>query len=479
MKKKTLVPVLGTIIIGLGSVVGCGSTSSDSNTLTVHFWHTFGHDVASAVTKVSNSFTKIVKEKEGIDVKIELEYQGGYDDMVSKVEKSFSAGTTPTIAVAYPDHVARYLKDEDKKGDFVVPLDDYINNTTYGFGVTDAYDETGGAVSDIVPSFYEEGQQYVYEGTYSLPLMKSTEIMLYNKDVVDIVLSDYNTKNNTNIKMNTINWTDFMAVLNYINDNRAKYNFTGEKQIPLFYDSDSNLFIGQSFQRGIDFISMKDGVGSADFNNDSAKAMVNEFKTMYDNKLLKTKGTNDSEYGSNYFTAGDTLFVVGSTGGSGYSDPGASFNVGVCKFPMYKDATVEHQEYVSQGVSACMLKNGKLTAEQNSKSLEYGFKFVKYFMSAQNNLDVALSSNGYVPVRSSCYELSDFKEFVASGDYLSNVYNIVVNDIAGKYFNYPVFSGSDTARSEVGGIITNVLLGKSTTDNAFTTAYSNTIKMMA
>jgi multiple sugar transport system substrate-binding protein len=476
MNKKTLVPILGTIIIGLGSVVGCQAT--EDNVTTVHFWHTFGHDVLSSVTKVANKFAKVVKETEGLDVKIELEYQGGYDDMVSKIEKSFSAGTTPTIAVAYPDHVARYLKDEDKAGDFVVKLDDYINNSTYGFGVKDAYDKTGGDVTDIVSSFYEEGQKYVYDGTYSLPLMKSTEIMLYNKDVIDAVLADYNNLNNTTIKMNTINWTDFMSVLNYINANRAKYNFAGDDNIPLFYDSDSNLFIGQSFQRGIDYISMNNGTGSADFNNAGAKSLVNEIKTMYYNKLLKTKGTNNNEYGSNYFTAGKSLFVVGSTGGTGYSDPGASFNVGVCKFPMYKDATEDHRKYVSQGVTTCMLKNGKLTEAQNNTNLEIGFKFIKYLLSAQNNLDVTLSSNGYVPVIKSCYELDDFKEFVASGDYLANVYDIVVNDINGQYLNYPVFAGSDTARNEVGGIITNVLLGKSTTDNAFTTAYNNTVKAM-
>jgi hypothetical protein len=223
---------------------------------------------------------------------------------------------------------------------------------------------------------------------------------------------------------------------------------------------------------------MNNGTGSADFNNAGAKSLVNEIKTMYYNKLLKTKGTNNNEYGSNYFTAGKSLFVVGSTGGTGYSDPGASFNVGVCKFPMYKDATEDHRKYVSQGVTTCMLKNGKLTEAQNNTNLEIGFKFIKYLLSAQNNLDVTLSSNGYVPVRKSCYELDDFKEFVASGDYLANVYDIVVNDINGQYLNYPVFAGSDTARNEVGGIITNVLLGKSTTDNAFTTAYNNTVKAM-
>ena len=71
-----------------------------------------------------------------------------------------------------------------------------------------------------------------------------------------------------------------------------------------------------------------------------------------------------------------------------------------------------------------------------------------------------------------------YQEYLAETDYMSVCANIIINDIDGEYFNYPVFMGSDVARAQVGGIITNVLAGNYTVEESFTQAYENTIRAM-
>lgn len=306
--------------------------------------------------------------------------------------------------------------------------------------------------------------------------MKSTEIMLYNKDVLNQVLFDLGIQQAADVYMQNITWDAFMELLNYVNDNLVKYFPKATQQVvPLFYDSDSNLFISQSYQRGIDFISMENGEGSIDFDNPEAKAMVQEFKDLYDDGILLTKATNGDKYGSDFFIANRCLFVVGSTGGTGYNDPKSNFEVGVCKFPVYKTATEEQSKYVSQGVTLCLMNNYGVSEEVNKFRTEYGWKFMKYITSTSNNIDASLASNGYIPSRLSCYEDEYYKEYLQYEDFMSICAKTVIEEINGQYFNYPVFKGSDEARNQVGGIVAEYLSDKNTDlDKLFETAVNNT-----
>ena len=111
MKKNVLkLAFTGLMALGMSSsLAGCGSTF---NGLTINFWHTFGKTPADAIQAKAELFAKLVKENEGVDVRIQFTYKGAYSDMVGLVNKSFASGETPTIAVAYPDHIADYFASE-------------------------------------------------------------------------------------------------------------------------------------------------------------------------------------------------------------------------------------------------------------------------------------------------------------------------------------------------------------------------------
>ena len=474
LKKYKTTLCLPMILVSLFS---CSNNKNDTGLKSneIYFWHTFGQSLQDELNSKIESFEKIIKDNEGVDVVIKPVYQGSYDDILSLVEKGFAVGNSPTIAVAYPDHVANYLSHEDFNEEYVYNLENLMNDSTIGYG-KNSYLGDDKNQEDFVDAFYKESTSYVKEGTYSIPFMKSTEVLMYNKDVVENELLPKfdSTITDPEEYMKNLTWDKFIELLQFANQNLT--SFGTNLEVPLIYDSDANLIISKLYQNDIPFISIKDGKGSIDFNNDKAKAIVKEIKNYYDEGLLKTKGSNNNEYGSNSFTAGKCLFTVGSSGGAGYNDPGsASFNVGVCKVP-YSSKPL----YVSQGPTLTLLKSKGVNDETNEFRKEYGWKFLKYITNTTNNVDFCYNgSEGYVPVRESSYKDTYYADYLDAKDtFLARTADVVVNDINGNYLYTPAFKGSSSCRTYIGSILTNVLLNKKSIDDAFNEAYKLSLMEM-
>lgn len=474
--EKKLIKIISPIALLCAALISsCGNSPADANEVTIHFWHTFGQDIQQSLIGKIESFEELVQKTENVKVNVVLDYQGSYDDIKIKVLRGFSSGNTPTIAVAYPDHVAEYLSNESKDGEYVVNLDTMMNDSKVGFINNDYLNPNGLGSEDFLASFLEEGQSYLKEGTYSLPLMKSTEVMFYDKVNVFKLLGDYDSSiTNKEDYMNSLTWDKFMNILKFAKSKLTDYGTNLDT--PLIYDSDANLYITDTYQSNIDYLSINKGIGSCDFNNLESKAMVSKLKNYFDDGLFLTKGTNNNEYGSNKFTASECLFSIGSSGGAGYNDPGAaSFEVGVCKVPSFNSS---NDYYVSQGPTLTLLNSSGIDSATNAKRIEYGWKFIKYITNTENSASLCLDSNGYIPVRSSSFESEDYSSYLKLDDFLPRCADVVYSNINGKYLNYPVFKGSATARDEVGGIITQVFLDKKTVDKAFEDAYNNTLIAM-
>ena len=178
MKNMKVKAFLLALPLVMGALTGCGGNNK-SKGITIKFWHTFGQTVVDGLKSKIADFKKAVKENDGVDVEVDMKYQGGYDDIAKLISDGFAVKNTPTIAVAYPDNVADYIEvGKSANVDFVVNLDQFIKSKEVGFGkeawLGDKYDE-----EDFIEDFYAEGSAYTLEGTYSLPFLKSTEIMFY------------------------------------------------------------------------------------------------------------------------------------------------------------------------------------------------------------------------------------------------------------------------------------------------------------
>lgn len=446
-----------------GVLTGC-SGNNGSKGITVKFWHTFGQTVVDGLKSKIADFKKLVKEKDGVDVEIDMKYQGGYDDIAKLISDGFAVKNTPTIAVAYPDNVADYIEVGKSAGvDFVVNLDQFINSEEVGFGkeawLGDKYDE-----EDFVEDFYEEGSAYTLKGTYSLPFLKSTEIMFYNMDLLVEVMKDYKPEfasSKTKIKeyMARISWDDFMDLCAQIKSNMAKYS--NMLEVPMWYDSDANYIITKMFQNNVAYTSIDStGKGKIDFASGDAfnkvVDLLDDARSNYSKGLFTTKGIKNT-YGSDFFTNEKCIFSIGSSGGSGYNFPQAdAFELGVCRVPASNNKPI----YVSQGPTLAMFNDRGLDKDVNEKAQRYAWKFMKYITNGQVNAEICVNgSEGYVPVRHSAYETSFFQDFMAEGERYAQCYKVVVEDVnsEGGYLVSSAFKGSASLRDECGSMLTAAL----------------------
>ncbi len=463
MKNMKVKAFLLALPLVMGALTGCGANNK-SKGITIKFWHTFGQTVVDGLKSKIADFKKAVKENDGVDVEVDMKYQGGYDDIAKLISDGFAVKNTPTIAVAYPDNVADYIEvGKSANVDFVVNLDQFIKSKEVGFGkeawLGDKYDE-----EDFIEDFYEEGSAYTLDGTYSLPFLKSTEIMFYNMDLLVEVMKDYkpefnNSKSKIKEFMARISWDDFMDLCTQIRGNMAKYS--NMLEVPMWYDSDANYIITKMFQNDVAYTSIDDaGKGKIEFasgdNLNKVVDLLDAARSNYAAGLFTTKGIKNT-YGSDFFTNEKCIFSIGSSGGSGYNFPQAdAFELGVCRVPASNNKPI----YVSQGPTLAMFNDRGLDKEVNDKAQLYAWKFIKYITNGQVNAEICVNgSEGYVPVRHSAYETSFFQDFMAEGERYAQCYKVVVEDVnsEGGYLVSKAFKGSASLRDECGSMLTAAL----------------------
>ena len=500
MKKKGY-SLLALSTAVLASIPMLSACPSKFDGVTINFWHTFGKTPEDSIKAQADKFCKLVKDNEGINVRVKFTYKGAYNDVLSNVTKSFASGETPTISVAYPDHVADYFAAEKKPGQYIVDLDKFINDEQIGFGKEAWLGDKHGA-DDFVEAFIEEGQNYGRKGTYSLPYMKSSEVMFYNLEAVRSFVGYYDADIETDEQisefMDNLTWDEFMDFCEIIVEtNKTEKLFPTMEVAPCFYDSDGNYVISKMYQEGIPFASISDtGKGIIDFNgvegsgftpSDAQKKNYNDlveflksYKGLYDKGLFTTKGVY-GEYGSNNFTQQKTIFSIGSSGGAGYNFPSTStFTVGICKVP----ASNNNPLYVSQGPTLTVFNNAKLSEQDNNDAVKYAWKFLKFITNEEVNSDLCINgSEGYIPVRESAYNTDLFLDFMENGEKYAKTAETVIKGIDGAYINTPVFQGSAALRENMGACFADVMrLGANPTDEAIkevlNRAISNTVQKM-
>ena len=452
--------------------------------VTIDFWHTFGQGIEEGMQAYVDQFQKIIKDNEGVNVTINLSKEGSYTDIHTKIVNGLGASNVPTLAVAYPDHVADYLH---LKKDAVVNLDSYINDEKIGFGKEsylgdskgkDVYDK-----DDFIPVFMDEGRNYAYEGTYSIPFMKSTEIMFYIKNIIRRALKIhkpeiYNNEAKVKEYMNNLTWDELFTLAQVIKNNKS--TVAPKLEYPVFYDSDGNLFISQLYQRNIGYSSYDNShKPQIDFENSTEKAKVvsflDELRQLHKDGLLTTKDTK-GEYSSYSFTPEKCAIAIGSSGGAGYNIPsGDAFELGVAPVP-YKG----QRKYVTQGVTLAILRNPGYSDAVNDAKCYYAWKFAKFITNPSVNASICIEdSQGYVPVRESAYEIDKFMEFLGmseDNDYAKTAEVVMeINGGADYYINTPVFSGSANLRNLCGGAIATLLTSDDNNDTVSTESVVNEV----
>ena len=68
---------------------GGGGGGNTGGKIKIKFWHTFGQTIVDGLNVKIKDFTNLIKENDGVDLSVELSYQGSYDDIAKKISDGY------------------------------------------------------------------------------------------------------------------------------------------------------------------------------------------------------------------------------------------------------------------------------------------------------------------------------------------------------------------------------------------------------
>ena len=396
----------------------------DGSEVTITFSHTMGealrNELAAAIERFNEMYPNITVEASQI---------GGYDDVRDQIKQELTAGTQPNIAYCYPDHVALY----NLTGK-VVPLDNFIESTitvTKADGTTEVLGFTAEQIANFIDGYYAEGTAFDEAGTmYTLPMVKSTEVMYYNKTFFE----------ENNLKVPTT-WEELGQVL-------AQIKAIDPESTPLGYDSESNWFITMCEQYGSNYTSI--GEDKFLFNNKTNREFVTMFRNWFDKGYFTTQEIYDA-YTSALFTTEKCYICIGSSAGAAHqvpptTDGEALFEMGVAPIPQVNPSA---PKAISQGPSLCIFD------QANKQEVVASWLFVK-FLTTDFEFQASFSkASGYIPVIEEevlVAAIPSYGTWLNSGAPIPTAIKVALSQ-KDAYFVSPAFNGSSKARDAVGELM--------------------------
>lgn len=477
--KKILISVLVLVLVVAGCLTIFSACSKSDYEHTIVFYSSQGTDIAA---KTANAITAFEKKYPGW--KVEHVRCGDYPDVLDQVMTDFNGGTYPDLAYCYADHVAMYLPTGK-----VVDLNNYFKSTETVKYIDPATEQEKEArvgyddkeVADFLPGYLNEGYAEHYSGVPSnydanalltLPFIKSTELMFYNKTALDALGASVPET-----------WDDIWALKG---DLKRKY----PNATLLGYDSEANWFITMCMQNGWDYTSIEEGNHYL-FENEDTIGWLEDLKDLYDEGLITTRKDYNGAYTSTLFTLGvengGLLFCIGSSAGASHQDPGSAFEYGIAPIPgsyvldnqgnKIVDADDPtgykvNRACISQGPSLVMLSGGNRVSNVKEKEL-MTWLFMKELLDPELQGSV-LEITGYNPSRESVYETEAYKAFKNNA---KNAAQVKAAEIAltlkDRFYTSPAFEGSSEARNQVGNALFAALRGISSPAKALSDGVKN------
>lgn len=418
-------------------------TAYDGEEVTISFYHCMGSALKDILTDGIADFNKIYP-----NVKILQTSFGDYPGVRDQIATELASERAPSLAYCYPDHVALY-----NKSSTVLPLDGWIESTDSTIGMTQEQ------VNDYIPTYWNEGKIYDEAGTmYTLPMLKSTELLYYNKT--------YFTANNLTVPTT---WAEMEATCQRILEIEAAKEGGKEANpcIPLGYDSSANWFITMTEQLQSGYTTSTKGEYFV-FNNETNRQFVEKFSSWYREGYVTTEEIFGS-YTSDLFTQVEPsktkcYMCIGSSAGAGYQCPDVlqdgktyPFEVGVAMIPQQDTmenltAAEKKPTMISQGPSICLFK------KQDTREVAAAWLFAKFLTSNVKFQAKCSMNNGYTPAVQSVKDNSVYASFLANADgnkYLqASAVNLTI-EMKDYYFVSPAFNGSSAARDKMAELMKN------------------------
>lgn len=415
-----------------------------SKKIEISFYHAMGQTNQAVMESIAEKYTAEMKEVYGVDVTVNFSNQGNYDTLRKTIAASIAAGTQPTVAQTYPDHVSLYLE-----GEAVRSLDDFVDHAEYGLEGTEENSY------NFVDTYWAEGRIYDQEKTlYSIPFNKSTEVVFYNVELFEKYGWEA-PKTWDDVKVICEEWKQTPEYKKIVE--------SGTKTAGMGIDSEANFFITLIQQWGGEYTGFNNGVGEYKFDNPQAKAALQWLVDEFNAGNLATATHFGTDYCSDAFTAQQIPMTIGSSAGASYNiDDSGSFTTGVSTYPQMAGASEDEKYVIQQGTNVTLFKCADAQEEL------FGWLFIKFLTNYESALQWTLET-AYYPTRKDVIASEEYQEYVSqmvydsagNGKYvydpIKEVCKVGLIEQSDYYYTSVAFPGSASARDEATLIIQGIL----------------------
>jgi len=352
---------------GTAAAADTKATAAGGKTV-ITLWHAMGGVNGEATEALVKAFNESQNE-----IEVKSEYQGNYDDLITKLKAAMQSGNMPDVCQMY-DIGTKFMTDSG----YAIPVQDMFKTTNFD----------PSSVMNIITSYYTvDGKQM------SMPFNVSTPMLYYNKDVFKAAGLDPDTPPKT-----------FDEVLEY------SKKIVESKAAPVGY---AQAIYGWFFEQQIA------GQGKYYANNENGrKAPATEVDFVNNGSGLKIfetwKKLMDSGYAANYgsttadtqtaFFSGQTAMIIESTAILKNATASSNFEIGTGYLPKIEENA--DGGVIIGGASLWMMDN-KDDARKNA-----AWKFIEYSTTPDSQANWSMST-GYFAINPAAYETTAMKDFIA------------------------------------------------------------------
>ena len=373
------------------------------------------------------------------NIKVTMKSYTDYSKIYNDVITNIATNTTPNICITYPDHVATYMDGNN----IMIKLDDLINDPKYGLGGSEIrFDSV--SKDEICSQYLKECQ--IYNSTYLLPFMRSTEALYINKDYVESL--GYTIPD-------VVTWDFMFEVAEKAMEEKAD----DQVLIPIIYKSTDNMMIQMIKQLDAPY-SKEDG--SIELFGKETTDLLEKV-----NEICQKKGFSTFKivsYPGNFFNCGECIFAIDSTAGATWLGTNAplmdisrenvkEFETVVRMVPQFD---TENPKLISQGPSLCLFN------KDDEGEVLASWLFMQYLLT--NETQIAYSkTEGYIPVTTRAQNSPEYQDYLSREGEDNKTYYDVKIKVAkmllsniNNTFTTPVFRGSASLRDAAGQLIEEV-----------------------
>ena len=324
-----------------------------------------------AVSGVSGEkFTAMSKEFDDASelVDLELSYSGGSADTATKVSAALLTYTQPDVALMYAGPL------------YTGGRNDY----TMGRLMQEGYD-----VEDIFPGMLDYCT-YMGQGVCAAPFGISTQVMYYNRDLLESAGVDMTDPPRT--------WEEFRALCQ---DLLAKLGGEGRDFTAFDVSDPVWLFKSMLRQNGCEIVVRGEDGKIVPVFNDAAALEVTEFWNSLITSGIKAAGEHDNA--ENRFLSGNCAFIAATSNRISRWRGTTDFELGAIEMPYFNEP------------SLALGGNVMVILTDDPQRIEAAWEYVSYMTSAEKNAEFSMAT-GYLPIRRSELENPDVKSALAENE---------------------------------------------------------------